>query len=224
MDSRARTWSSGGCVADRDRRRGVTVALDRTKQALIVIDVQRDFCPGGALPATGCDRILPEVNRYLVEAAELGVPIYATRDWHPAKTPHFNAYGGEWPAHCVQGSSGAEFHPALRLPANTVVISKGDDPERPGYSAFDGHTVDGTSFLQELRAGRIDLLYVTGLATDYCVKQTTLDALQAGFRVIVLTNAIAGIDVRPGDVDRALFEMSCAGAVLATGLRVAHSR
>jgi nicotinamidase/pyrazinamidase len=195
----------------------------REHRALIVVDVQRDFCPGGALPASGCEWILPAINRYLAEAQELSMPIYASRDWHPMITSHFKAYGGEWPPHCVQGSRGAEFHPALHLPASATIISKGDDPERPGYSAFDGHGPDGRTLLQDLRARHVTTLYVTGLATDYCVKRTTIDALQAGLHVIVLTDAIAGIDVHPGDVDHALTEMSRAGAEMATGLGVAQS-
>jgi nicotinamidase/pyrazinamidase len=197
---------------------------DLRHRALIVVDVQRDFCPGGALPAHGCDRILPALNRYLAEAEELGMQLYASRDWHPARTTHFKAYGGEWPPHCVQGTRGAEFHPALKLPANAVIISKGHDPQRPGYSAFDGRTKAGKSLLDDLHLRRVEYLYVAGIATDYCVKQTTLDALHAGLRVTVLTDAIAGIDVRPGDVDRALFEMSRAGADLATGLGAMPSR
>jgi nicotinamidase/pyrazinamidase len=186
--------------------------------------VQRDFCPGGALPAAGCDRIIPVLNRYLAEAGELAMPIYASRDWHPPVTTHFKAHGGEWPPHCVQGTPGAQFHPALGLPANTIVITKGDDPQRPGYSAFDGHTGSGRPFLEDLRARRIDLLYVTGLATDYCVEQTTHGALRGGLRVAVLLDAIAGIDIEPGDVDRALARMSQAGADLVTGLDVPRSR
>src|SRR5437879_6480527 len=111
-------------------------------RALLVVDVQRDFCPGGALPAAGCDRILPIINGYLAEAREQAMVVYASRDWHPAVTTHFKPYGGEWPPHCVQGSAGATFHPRLHLPASAIIISKGDDPERPGYSAFDGHTPD----------------------------------------------------------------------------------
>jgi nicotinamidase/pyrazinamidase len=196
----------------------------REDRALIVVDVQRDFCPGGALPASGCERILPAINRCLAEAQELSIPIYASRDWHPAITSHFKAYGGEWPPHCVQGSRGAEFHPGLHLPAGATIISKGDDPERPGYSAFDGHCPDGRSLLEDLRARNVSTLYIAGLATDYCVKRTTIDALQAGFHAVVLTNAVAGIDVHPGDVDRALTEMSRAGAEMATGLGAMHSR
>jgi nicotinamidase/pyrazinamidase len=187
--------------------------------ALLVVDVQRDFCPGGALPAPGGDRILPAINAYLARAEKLGMPIYASRDWHPPVTTHFKDYGGEWPPHCVQGSEGAAFHPNLHLPSNAIVISKGEDPLRPGYSALDGRTPDGRPFLDEVRDRHIDTLYVTGIATDYCVRQTTLDALRAGLRVTVLTDAITGIDAHPGDADRALSEMAQAGATLTTGLR-----
>jgi nicotinamidase/pyrazinamidase len=188
------------------------------RRALLVVDVQRDFCPGGALPAAGCDRIVPVINAYLAEARELAMFIYASRDWHPAVTAHFKPYGGEWPPHCVQGSPGAEFHPRLNLPASAIIISKGDDPERPGYSAFDGQAPDDRPFLTDLRRRQIDALYITGLTTEYCVKQTTLDARRAGLHAIVLTDAIAAIDAHPGDMDRALSEMTRAGADLTTGL------
>lgn len=194
------------------------------RRALLIVDVQRDFCPGGALPAPQGDRILPAINAYLAEASDLGMPIYASRDWHPAQTSHFRPYGGEWPPHCVQGSAGAEFHPGLRLPANAIVISKGEDPQRPGYSAFDGHTPEGMSFLTDLRARGVETLYVGGLTTEYCVKQSTLDALQAGLRVSVLIDAIAGIDAHPGDVDRALADMRHAGADLTTRLTASSAR
>lgn len=185
---------------------------------LLVVDVQRDFCPGGALPAPTGERIVPAINAYLAEARALAMPIYASRDWHPAVTTHFKPYGGEWPPHCVQGSPGAAFHPRLELPANAIIISKGEDPERPGYSAFDGRAPDGESFLSDLQRRQIDSLYITGLTTEYCVKQTTLDALRAGLHVTVLTDAIGAIDAHPGDADRALSEMAQAGAELRTGL------
>jgi nicotinamidase/pyrazinamidase len=188
-------------------------------RALLVVDVQRDFCPGGALAAPGGDHIVPAINGYVAQAEKLGMPIYASRDWHPPVTTHFKEYGGEWPPHCVQGSEGAAFHPQLRLPGNAIVISKGVDPQRPGYSALDGRTPEGRPFLDDLRDGGIDTLYVTGIATDYCVKQTTLDALRAGLQVTVLTDAIASIDAQPGDADRALSEMAGAGAQLSTGLK-----
>jgi nicotinamidase/pyrazinamidase len=182
------------------------------RAALLIVDVQKDFCPGGALPAPGGDRIIPALNRYLAEARERDMPVYASRDWHPAVTAHFKEYGGEWPPHCVQGSDGAQFHGDLKLPADAIVISKGNDAAKPGYSAFDGHTSDGEALMHDLRDRHVVRLYVGGIATDYCVKATALDAAQAGLDVRVLRDAITGIDVQPGDADRALEEMSRAGA------------
>jgi nicotinamidase/pyrazinamidase len=182
------------------------------RSALLVVDVQNDFCPGGALPVPHGDRVIPVLNRYVEEAVEQGFPVYASRDWHPTVTRHFKAYGGEWPPHCVQDTYGGRFHADLRLPDSTIVISKGQDPDKPGYSALEGSTADGQSLLADLRARHVDHLYVGGLATDYCVKQSVLDALTAGLKVTVLRDAIAGIDAQPGDVDRAIAEMREAGA------------
>ncbi len=145
------------------------------------------------------------------------MPVYASRDWHPAVTSHFQAYGGEWPPHCVQGTEGADFHPALELPTDTTVISKGTDPALPGYSAFDGQTFDHRSFLADLQRRHVDRIFVAGVATEYCVKHTVLDARKAGLRVSVLLDAIGGIDRQPGDADRALKEMADAGAQLVSG-------
>ncbi len=185
---------------------------------MLVVDVQLDFCPGGALAAEGGARILPALNRLLAVAHATGVPVYASRDWHPPVTRHFRAYGGAWPPHCVQGTAGAAFHPDLALPDDVVVISKGDDPDRPGYSAFDGRTGEGRSFLADLGARGIDRLYVAGIATDYCVKASVLDARRAGLDVTVVADAVAGIEAHPGDVARAFAEMSEAGAEIARGV------
>ena len=186
--------------------------MPNEKAALIVVDVQNDFCPGGALPAVRANDIIPSINRHLGEARAREMLVYATRDWHPPVTTHFKQYGGEWPPHCVQQSAGAQFHPDLQLPADAILISKGDDPARDGYSAFDGHTSSGTALLHDLRDRHVTTLYIAGIATDYCVKTTALDAVQAGIDVRVLTDAITGIDVRAGDVRRALDEMTRAGA------------
>jgi nicotinamidase/pyrazinamidase len=192
------------------------------RRALIVVDVQRDFCPGGSLPAPGGNQIVPAINGYLVKAQALRMPVYAARDWHPPVTSHFKEYGGEWPPHCVQGSSGAQFHADLALPASTTIITKGEDPERPGYSAFDGRTPDGVPLLADLQRQHIDTVYIAGLTIEYCVKQTALDALHGGLRVTVLTDGIAGIDAHPGDADRALADMQRAGAEFSTELVSAH--
>lgn len=191
---------------------------DDDNSALLVVDVQKDFCPGGALAAPGGDAIIPALNRYLADARARDMVVYASRDWHPPVTTHFTQYGGEWPPHCVQGTAGAQFHPDLKLPPDAIVVSKGDDPARPGYSAFDGHTSEGKTLLHDLRDRQVSRVYVTGIATDYCVKATALDALQAGLDVRILTDAITGIDVHPGDTQRALDEMSAAGARIVQSL------
>jgi len=183
--------------------------------ALLIVDVQRDFCPGGALAVSDGDRVIPVLNRHIAEAVARGWPVYASRDWHPAVTSHFRQYGGEWPPHCVQDSDGATFHPDLQLPGSAIVISKGESPEHPGYSAFEGRTPEGRTLLEDLRARRIDHLYVGGIATDYCVKHSVLDALRAGFAVTVLEDSVAGVNLQPEDSSRAMAEMQRAGAELA---------
>lgn len=180
--------------------------------ALLIIDVQKDFCAGGALAVPNGDRVVPPLNRYIVDAVARGWPVYASRDWHPAVTTHFRQYGGEWPPHCVQDTEGATFHDDLQLPPSVIVISAGQSPDKPGYSAFEGGRSDGTPFLDDLRERGTRHLYVGGLATDYCVKHSVLDARRAGLEVTVLTDAIAGIDVNVGDSERALEEMRAAGA------------
>lgn len=191
---------------------GRTDAPDIERSALLVVDVQNDFCSGGALPVPTSDRVVTSLNRYIGNAVAHGVAVYASRDWHPAITNHFTPYGGTWPVHCVQGTDGARFHPDLRLPSTSTVVSKGDQPNSAGYSAFEGRTSDGTLFLTDLRKRGITHLYVGGLATDYCVKHSVLDALSAGLKVTVLEDAVAGVDVRPGDSTRAIADMRQKGA------------
>jgi nicotinamidase/pyrazinamidase len=190
--------------------------VSSARAALLIVDVQRDFCPGGALPVPGGDQVVPVLNRCIAEAVHQGLPVYASRDWHPLVSDHFKAYGGDWPSHCVQGTEGARFHPDLHLPPSTAVITKGDDRHLEGYSAFDGHTADGRSLADDLRAHHIEQLYVGGLATDYCVQESVIAACRAGLRVAVLQDAVAGIDVHPGDSDRAFALMRGAGAALTT--------
>ena len=187
-----------------------------SRSALLIVDVQRDFCEGGALAVPDGDRVVPVLNGCLADAIRSGLAIYASRDWHPEVSHHFKAYGGKWPPHCVQRSDGAQFHPDLRLPASTIVITKGDDSNLHGYSAFEGHTSDGRSLADDLRRRHIEQLYVGGLATDYCVRETVLDARRAGLQVGILQDAVAGIDVRAGDSDQALTDMLNAGAQLTT--------
>ena len=190
--------------------------MTEKRSALLVVDVQKDFCPGGALPVPDGDRVVPSLNRYIADAAAQGWPVYASRDWHPPVTRHFRPFGGEWPPHCVQETTGANFHPNLQLPRSTTVISKGLDPDSPGYSAFEGHVAEGRTFLADLHQHEVTHLYVGGLATDYCVKHSVLDALRAGLEVTVLGDAIAGVDLQPGDSTRAITEMREAGATIAS--------
>jgi nicotinamidase/pyrazinamidase len=184
------------------------------RSALLIVDVQNDFCAGGALAVPDSAPVIESLNRRIDEAASAGMPVFASRDWHPAITNHFAPFGGPWPVHCVAESNGARFHPDLRLRADTVVISKGQDPGSPGYSAFDGRTADGTLFGDDLRKRGITHLYVGGLATDYCVKHSVLDALAAELEVTVLVDSIAGVDANPGDARRAIDEMRAKGATL----------
>jgi nicotinamidase/pyrazinamidase len=182
------------------------------RSALLVVDVQKDFCPGGALAVPAGDRVVPALNRHIADAGARGWPVYASRDWHPPVTRHFQPYGGEWPPHCVQNTDGANFHHDLHLPESAIIVSKGQAADTHGYSALEGHTSDGRTLLSDLRERGIDHLYVGGLATDYCVKHSVLDARRAGLEVTVLADAIAGVDVKSGDSTRAMAEMRAAGA------------
>jgi nicotinamidase/pyrazinamidase len=181
------------------------------RAALLVVDPQNDFCPGGSLAVPGGDLIIPVVNRYIEIFAQGKHPVFASRDWHPAETGHFREYGGLWPPHCIRETAGARFHPVLRLPTDAMVVSKGMDPTRDDYSAFNAVTEEGRPFAECLRELGITHLFVCGLATDYCVRQSSLDALTAGFGVTVLTDAVKGVDLTPGDSERALKEIVAAG-------------
>jgi len=179
---------------------------ERKKRALIIVDVQNDFCPGGALAVAHGDEVVGPLNKLATEFLERGEPVFKTRDWHPPTTKHFAAYGGTWPIHCVQETKGAEFHPDLIDDIHIRIISTGlgDDD---GYSAF-----DGTDLNLQLRRLGVEEVWVGGLATDYCVKHTVLDALKEGFTVKAIEDAMRPVDVSPGDGARALAEMRSAGA------------
>jgi nicotinamidase/pyrazinamidase len=171
--------------------------------ALLIVDLQVDFCPGGALAVPEGDAVLPAVNR----AAGILPLTVASRDWHPPDHCSFQAQGGPWPVHCQAGTAGAELHPALDRSRIERVFSKGTDPAAEAYSAFDGTDLAGW-----LRERHVHRLFVAGLATDYCVRASVLDALREGFEVVVLEDGIGAVDVSPGDGDRALAEMGEAGA------------
>jgi nicotinamidase/pyrazinamidase len=186
--------------------------------ALLLVDVQNDFCPGGALAVREGDRVVPVLNRWIDAFAAAGRPIVASRDWHPAESAHFVAGGGPWPPHCVQATPGAALHPDLRRPAGLVVVSKGMDPaESGGYSAFEAVDDAGRPLADLLRAAGVARLYVGGLATDYCVRASVLDARRAGLSVTVIADGVRGVEVRPGDTERALAEMRAAGAAILAG-------
>jgi nicotinamidase/pyrazinamidase len=171
--------------------------------ALLIVDPQVDFCPGGTLAVPGGDTIFPAVNR-----ASRNLPLaVASRDWHPVDHCSFQTQGGPWPAHCVAGTPGAELHPAVDASRIEHVFSKGMDPATEAYSAF-----DGTGLADWLRERRVCRLYVAGLATDYCVRASALDALRDGFQVVVLEDAVGAVNVDPGDGERALAELRAAGA------------
>ncbi|MBI4491406.1 MAG: nicotinamidase [Chloroflexi bacterium] len=184
--------------------------------ALLVVDLQNDFCPGGSLGVPEGDRLVPVANRYVELFDQQGRPVYASRDWHPPRTRHFQQYGGVWPAHCIQGTPGGDFHPELRLPPSAVVVSKGMDPEQDSYSAFDALEADGTLLEDSLRQRAVRHLYVGGLATDYCVRWTALDALRKGFQVTVLLDASRGVNLKPHDAEQAIEELVRNGAGVAT--------
>jgi nicotinamidase/pyrazinamidase len=177
----------------------------RSTLALLIVDPQVDFCPGGALAVPQGDAIFPAVN----EVASRVPLVVASRDWHPADHCSFEARGGPWPPHCQAGTPGAEFHPALDRSHLAEVFSKGSDRDQEAYSAF-----DGTGLAEWLRSRHVRRLLVGGLATDYCVRASVLDARREGFEVAVLEDAIGAVEVHPGDGARALAEMRAAGAEL----------
>jgi len=187
-----------------------------TGDALIVVDVQKDFLPGGALAVPRGDAVVPELKAWAGRFAAGNLPVIATRDWHPPNHCSFAPQGGPWPPHCVAGSDGARFAPGLDLPAAAVVISKATRPDEEAYSGFQGTDLAGR--LAELGVKRV---FVGGLATDYCVLATVQDALALGFEVCLLEQAVRAVDVTPGDGERAVEEMRTLGAHPVTREQVA---
>jgi len=217
--------------------------------ALIIVDVQNDFCPGGSLPVPRGDEVVPRLNKYIEAALAAGIPIFASRDWHPANTRHFAQHGGVWPTHCERGTSGAAFHPALEHVDRMRIVTKGTGTQDDGYSAFEGYLTDlsgadvdedgalipsakrkkKVSLGEVLQSTGVTRVFVGGLATDYCVKQTVLDALnplradsklqtdeqrayKPGLAVIWLRDASLPVEVKPGDGEQAERDMLAAGA------------
>ena len=174
--------------------------------SLVIVDVQNDFCPGGALAVKKGDKVIPVLNDYILYFQSVRAPIFLTRDWHPRNHVSFKDRGGPWPAHCVQGTKGANFHPSLKVPYGAAVISKGFLVDQDAYSGF-----QGTDLESRLKEKGVKRVFVGGLATDYCVKHTVLDAEKAGFEVFLLTDAVQGVEVKRGDSKQAEEEMAQAG-------------
>jgi nicotinamidase/pyrazinamidase len=177
-------------------------------KALLVVDVQNDFCPGGSLAVPHGDKVVAVLNKYIRSFSRRRLPIFFSRDWHPRHSSHFK----QWPAHCLQHSFGARFHPQLTVPAQATILSKGMDPRQDSYSAFQARDRRKRSLSAILRARNIDELYIGGLATDYCVKFSVLDALKKGFKVKLLSDAIRGVNLKPSDSKKARAAMRRAGA------------
>lgn len=172
-------------------------------KGLLVVDVQNDFCPGGALAVPEGDKVVPVINRLMKKFPV----VVASKDWHPHKTVHFK----KWPVHCVHNTRGAEFHPDLESERIQQVFLKGTGDKDDGYSAYEATNLDLTGYLKEKG---VDELYVAGLATDYCVRASALDSVRNGFRTYLVTDAIAAVDVKPGDGEKAVEEMRRAGVTL----------
>ena len=176
-------------------------------EALIIVDMQKDFMPGGALPVPDGDRIIPKVEEYIKKFKKRGALIIATRDWHPPNHISFREQGGPWPKHCIQNTEGAEF--VVKLPEDAIIISKADKPDKEAYSGF-----EGTNLAEILKERGIKKVYICGVATEYCVKATALDAIKHGFEVYILKDAIKGIN--PEDEKKALKELEEKGAKIIT--------
>lgn len=175
--------------------------------ALLLVDMQNDFFPHGSLAVPGADDVVSPANRYIKIFIEKGLPVLYTRDWHPENHVSFKHKGGLWPSHCVAGTKGADFHPQLNIPDNAQVISKAVEDKTDAYSGFQNTDLDS-----RLTSGNTKRIFIGGLATDYCVKNSVLDALGLGYKVFLLCDAIRAVDVEPGDGQKAVEEMKKNGA------------
>jgi nicotinamidase/pyrazinamidase len=178
---------------------------------LLIVDMQNDFMPWGSLPVPDADKIIPVLNSYIEIFSKKGLPVFASRDWHPPNHCSFKENGGKWPSHCVQHTEGAEFAKGLILPKETVVISKATTPEKEAYSAL-----QDTELADLLRQNHINRCFVGGVATEYCVLSTVLDLLDLGYETYVLKDAIKAVNINPGDEEKALEEMRKKGALFIT--------
>lgn len=184
-------------------------------KALLMVDVQNDFCPGGALAVSDGDQVVGPLNKMVSYATKDGWLIVASRDWHPAVTNHFKDYGGIWPVHCIQYTHGAQFQPDLMV-KSAMIVSKATKPDEDGYSAFDGQLSNGQSLISLLKMVGVTEVYVGGLATDYCVKASALDAAKSGFVTKLLFDACRAVNLQPDDEQKAIAEMQAAGVEVIT--------
>lgn len=180
----------------------------RPGDALIVVDVQNDFLPGGSLAVPDGDGVVAPLNALIETFETRGLPIFATRDWHPQNHCSFHARGGPWPPHCIAETPGAQFAAGLRLPASAIIVSKATTPDKDAYSGFGDTELDVL-----LRKADVQRLFIGGLATDYCVLNTVRDALSLGYEVMLVSDAVRAVDVEPGDGERAIDEMRELGAI-----------
>lgn len=187
----------------------------RAGDALLIVDVQSDFLPGGSLAVPRGDEVVAVLNGCLQAFRQAGLPVVATRDWHPPDHCSFRPQGGPWPPHCVAGSAGAGFAPGLQLPAQAIVISKATQQQSDAYAGFEGTALD-----QRLRQAGVGRLFVGGLATDYCVLNTVCDALRLGYQTVLLLDAIRAVDVHAGDGERAIARMLQLGALAASSQHI----
>lgn len=181
----------------------------RAGDALLAVDVQNDFLPGGALGVKDGDQVVAPLNRWIARFEAAHLPIFFTRDWHPADHCSFKAQGGIWPPHCIAGTTGAQFSTSLAMPAEYGIVSKATRQDAEAYSTF-----AGTDLHERLQRAKVRRVFLGGLATDYCVVNSTLDARRLGYEVVVLVDAIRAVELHPGDSDRAIATMRSAGAEL----------
>jgi len=177
------------------------------KKALIIVDMQNDFCPGGSLAVKEGDKIVSVINQYIKQFKDEDEVIVFTRDWHPADHCSFKEYGGMWPSHCVAETKGAKFHQDIYVPEKSFIVSKADTASKDAYSGFEATLLDS-----QLKKLNIEEVWVCGLATDYCVASTVMDALKLGYKVKILSDAIAAVDVSAGDGEKAIAKMVSQGA------------
>jgi nicotinamidase/pyrazinamidase len=181
----------------------------REGDALLVVDVQRDFLPGGSLPVPDGDQVIAPLNAYIAAFEAEGLPVFFTRCWHPEDHISFQSSGGPWPPHCIEGTAGADWPSELTVPDDAYVISKATDKQTEAYSGF-----SGTALQPLLEKRGVRRLFIGGLATDYCVHDTVIAARARRFAVVLLMDAVRGINAKPGDETRALREMVERGATL----------